>query len=166
MIRLTHAHQFLGASFRLRRPLSVWLLLGLLSVSCSNSNSSNSDNSGSISSAVDAYIAESNRLTSVLCDCYAEFDYDSSSSCEADEGYIGPSERQCVIDALGQDAESARVFLDCVVPLERNYADCADERLDCSDLDTIEVCGDDYDVGFDKCIELPQAIQRDLEQCD
>jgi len=133
-----------------------------LTAACSGSED---ESPSSVSSAVDAYITELNRQVEIYCDCYAEWGYDSASDCQTDEGYSGPSQRRCAVDAFGKDP-SGRIYLDCVVPLEREFTTCLNQRLECGDLMSDEVCYIDYDVGYDSCITLPQAIERDLEMCD
>lgn len=139
----------------MRRFMSITLLVA--SLGCSKEEP--------VSEIVDDVIAELNEQISIICDCHTELGYASASECETDFGYIGPSQRRCVIDAYGQDEEAARDYLECIRPLEKEYTACANTRLDCSDFTTLEACDTDYSVGLDQCITLPESIERDLEAC-
>lgn len=114
---------------------------------------------------LDEYILELNHQEFIFCDCWEEAGYGSRSDCESDSFYIGPSQSRCIKDAYEQDLESSRNYLECIVPLEREFTACFDSRLDCRDDDSVEPCVDDYFVGREACIELPTAIDRDLEGC-
>lgn len=119
----------------------------------------------SVSDLLGDYVAEINAQVGILCDCFSELGYDSRSDCEADYGYIGPSLERCLVDALEQDKDASRDYFECVNALEAEYTACINERLDCGDFGSADVCAEDYGVGIDECIALPQAVERDLEQC-
>lgn len=114
---------------------------------------------------LDEYILERNHLEFIFCDCWEEAGYDSRSECDSDSFYIGPSQSRCIKDAYGQDLESSRIYLECLVPLEREFTACFDSRLECRDDDSVQPCVDDYFVGLDDCIELPTSIDRALDAC-
>ena len=118
-----------------------------------------------ISDLVDKVIDELKAQATIICDCHEQLGYASISECETAYGYIGPAQRRCVIEAYQQDESAARDYAECVTPLEQEYTACANMRLDCSDLTSLDPCGDDYQVGLDQCIQLPQSIVRDLEAC-
>jgi hypothetical protein len=141
----------------MRRTL-LGSLLALSSLACA-------EKEAPVSELVDAVVDELNSQVTIACDCYAEAGYASASECETDLGFIGPSQRRCVIEAYQEDEAAARSYLECLHPLEVEYTACTDERLDCSDFTSADVCGTDYSVGFEECIQLPQSVIRDLEAC-
>jgi hypothetical protein len=72
---------------------------------------------------------------------------------------------RCIKDAYAEDPDAAIDYLECVVPLEREYTACIEQRLECTDLSAGDPCGDDYAVGMDTCIQLPRTNTRDLAIC-
>lgn len=140
------------------RRVLLGSLLALSSLACAEKDQP-------ISELVDAAVDEVNNQATIICDCFAELGYASTTECETAVGFVGPSQRRCVIDAYAQDEGAAREFLGCIQPLEEEYTACADMRLDCSDFTTLDACNTDYQVGYDECIQLPQSIVRDLEAC-
>jgi hypothetical protein len=114
---------------------------------------------------VAAYTAELNDQVAIYCDCWEADGYASYSDCTDSYGYLGPSQQRCYEDALSRDEDAAASWLDCVVELERNYTACIDARLTCGDYESEQACFDDYDVGYDACIQLPESITRGLDGC-
>ena len=112
---------------------------------------------------LDELIVELNRQEAISCDCWEQYGYESRSDCESFN--IGPSQSRCMKDAYAEDIESGRLYLECYLPLEREYTACMDSRLACDDESSTDPCADDYDVGSEGCIELPTAIERDLAAC-
>ena len=100
-----------------------------------------------------------------ICDCFDELQWASRSACKNGQNPIGPSMRRCADDALSMDQDAAREYLECYEELERNYSDCLDERLDCDDIESLDACARDYQVGAQDCIELSSKIERNLEDC-
>ncbi len=111
------------------------------------------------------FVREINNQAAIACECWEAEGYDSYSECTGNFGYFGPSTQACYEDALGRDEDAAASWLDCVLELEGNYTECLDARLSCTDDDSADPCLDDYYVGYDACVQLPETIQRGLESC-
>ncbi len=114
---------------------------------------------------VDATVDELDEQAEIFCDCWQAAGFDSRNQCTNEFLIFGPAQVRCMKDAFSQDADIAEDYLDCLLPLEREYTTCLDSRLECNDFGTAEVCGEDYSVGLDGCIGLPPTILRDLDAC-
>ena len=110
-------------------------------------------------------LAASNELADIVCDCSEPWGYEHRSDCMKEWGEVLPAQRRCIQDAYARDEATARSYLECVLPLQDELNDCIDGKLACGDAGPVEACFDDYDIGFDQCIQLPNAITRGLEQC-
>ena len=108
-------------------------------------------------------IEAENRTYDVICDCHEELGHDSREACL--DNQLLPSQRRCVEDAYLADTGASRQYLDCRLPLLGELEDCLDDKLECSDLDPTNKCYDDFDLGLEKCVTLPNAVNRDLEDC-
>jgi len=118
-----------------------------------------------VSQLVDQEVDELQSQVDVICDCWNDWGLESRSSCEVDALAIGPSQVRCMKNAYAQDPEISIDYLECIVPLEREYTTCINQRLECYDVDSADPCYDDYLVGLDDCIGLPTNITRDLDAC-
>lgn len=110
-------------------------------------------------------LAASNELATIVCDCSDEWGYAHRSDCMQEWGEVLPAQRRCIQDAYARDEAAARSYLECVLPLQDELNHCIDGKLACGDIGPVDACFDDYDIGFDQCIQLPNAITRGLEQC-
>jgi len=137
--------------------------LCLLSLGCNDSAAEPPDDR--VSTLVDQQVEELTEQVDIICDCWEERGFESRTSCHNGILVIGPAQVRCIKDAYAQDADIALDYLECMVPLEREYTECVDERLECSDSSSEHVCSDDYDLGRDSCIGLPPKITRDLFTC-
>lgn len=119
----------------------------------------------SVEALVDELISENNLQIEEACDCFAEFGYESRNACVDESGFVGPSLERCVKDAYSEDEAASRQYLNCVIPLEKEFSACANDRFVCDDLDGVQTCLDDYDLGLMECISLPGSVERDLGNC-
>jgi hypothetical protein len=140
-------------------------LLALCALLCAQA--CGGDDSGSSSAEyVDALVAERDTQIEIACDCFDELGFDTPSACQNAQDPIGPSMRDCAKDAFADDENASITYLSCVQPLEENFSECLDDRLECSTIDTnLGPCGQDYGVGAQQCIELPASVRRELENC-
>ncbi|MEM9458800.1 MAG: hypothetical protein AAGF11_31775 [Myxococcota bacterium] len=136
--------------------------LCLLALACNGDDASPEQR---VERLVDDAVTELRAQVSVECDCWADFGHTSRSNCENNALAIGPSEVRCTKEAYAQEPDIALDYLNCVVPLEREYTTCINQRLDCSDPNSQDPCLDDYRIGMDSCIVLPPTITRDLDIC-
>jgi hypothetical protein len=113
---------------------------------------------------VDEYALAVNESIDIICDCWAEFGLDSKRQCTSGSELL-PSTRRCLVDAYARDPEAARAYLECYNGLFEDYNDCMDSRLQCSNGDSIDSCGEDFDVGAQYCIELPPSVDRAIDNC-
>lgn len=155
---------------RLTRHLR--LVARALSLTAAVASAPACDDEQSLDGLVDDYINEWNTQISTICDCHRDWELESRSDCErlieqeSGLAYLGPSSRRCLVDAYGRDESASRQHLECIVPLEAEYADCLDKRLMCMDAShAFDVCGSDYDVGRNRCIELPTTVARAVSEC-
>ncbi|MEX1361745.1 MAG: hypothetical protein AB1Z98_01365 [Nannocystaceae bacterium] len=118
-----------------------------------------------VDSLIDRQVTEIEQQVEIVCDCWDDFGYESRTRCVDDAFDLGPSQVRCIKDAYAEDTSAAIDFLECVLPLEREYTACIDQRLECSDFTSNDPCGEDYSVGYDDCIGLPSTITRDLDAC-
>jgi hypothetical protein len=118
----------------------------------------------SLESLMREYDDEYATQAEIECDCFAEQGYPDRASCEAD-GQPLPSEQRCIQDALERDEKASRDWLECRIPLEREYTACIDARLQCGDYSEVDACYEDFAIGVDNCIELPVAVSRAIENC-
>ena len=142
----------------IRRLLACLVAAAALTAGCDTEDVSVAD-------LVDDRLAAGNELAAIVCDCSDEWGYDGRSECLQDWGEVLPAQRRCVQDAYARDEAAARTYLECVLPLEDELNDCVDAKLSCGDPDQTDACFDDYEIGFDRCIRLPNTILRGLEQC-
>ena len=126
----------------------------------------------SLDSLVEDFIAERNGQISTICDCYRDWGMSSRVDCErileesSGLASLGPSSRRCLVDAYGRDESASRQYLECIVPLQEEYTDCLDKRLICADPEpAFANCARDYDVGRERCIELPTTVGRAVSEC-
>lgn len=124
---------------------------------------SEADARAHVDDLLDELVLELNHQEYIYCDCWQEYDYTSRSECES--FFIGPSQSRCMKDAFAEDLEASRIYLECYVPLEREYTACIDSRLECHDDASTDPCGQDYSVGSDECVDLPTAVERNLDGC-
>ena len=80
-----------------------------------------------LAARTDQLIDELNAQNAVYCDCYDEWGYADRAQCEGEDA-IGPSQRRCITDAFARDAEASQQYLDCMLPLEREFTGCANSR--------------------------------------
>lgn len=123
-----------------------------------------SNDDDSLESLMREYDDEYAAQAEIECDCFSEEGYADRTSCEA-EGRPLPSEQRCVEDALQRDEKASRDWLECRIPLEREYTACLDTRLVCGDYEAVDACYDDYSIGVDNCIELPESVSRAISNC-
>ena len=121
---------------------------------------------------IDEYADHNNDQVDVLCDCHEMWTYgqnavmfDSKDDCKSGLGEILPSRRRCIDDAFQEDVAASQQWLDCVLPLESELADCYNDKAECSDATSINPCVEDYNIGVENCISLPNSVDRDLEAC-
>lgn len=114
---------------------------------------------------VDDVIGEFNDRLQIACDCFDEYGYEKRSDCLEENGEILPSMRRCVQDAYARNEEAARSYLECRLPLMQELTECVDRKLECNDYESDEVCYDDFQIGARDCIELPNSVERGLEDC-
>ncbi|MEM6989242.1 MAG: hypothetical protein AAF721_02055 [Myxococcota bacterium] len=121
---------------------------------------------------LDVFEDEQNEQVDVVCDCWQEFTYGQNAvqypnkdACKTGQGEILPARRRCIDDAFQQDVSVSQQWLDCVLPLEREYTDCINSKLTCMDATSISACDSDYNTGYDRCLTLPNSVQRDYEDC-
>lgn len=108
---------------------------------------------------IDALLEQYERQKIMYCDCYED-----RWSCEQDAAIL-PAERRCVADAFARDEAAAAEYLDCLLPLEREYTACLDSRLVCDEFSKEELCDDDWRIGFMRCVALPSPVERALDDC-
>lgn len=114
---------------------------------------------------VDDIIAETNAQVEVVCDCFEQLGHESRGECEDARGFIGPSRERCIKDAYADDEAASQAYLECIVPLEREFTACLDMRVTCDDVNSAQPCIDDYDIGARDCIQLPANVERELDAC-
>jgi hypothetical protein len=141
------------------RPL-CGALLTLLVAACDLGSSDDGD----VLALIDEVITLGNDNVAIVCDCWDEAGFASRTDCLDDQ--ILPSQRRCVEEAYQRDADAAKLFLECVVPLARELGECLDARLSCVDPSGTDACFDDYDLGRESCVEVPRSVQRALDDCD
>jgi len=113
---------------------------------------------------IDDALEMENRAIEIICDCWDELDLaDSRNDCLDDQ--ILPSQRRCIEDAYLRDAAASRVYLDCLVPLQAELNDCLNDKLECSNVGPTNACFEDFDLGLESCIELPNTVERGLGDC-
>lgn len=140
--------------------VSVALAFGLGFGACKD------DDVDAIQGQAAAYLDELEAQSSVVCECHDELGYSDRSQCESD-AELGPSVRRCMTDAFAADPTASRTYFDCILPLEREFTACIDGRLRCSEiLESVDGCAEDYDVGFERCIDLPESVERALDGCE
>lgn len=115
-------------------------------------------------SGLDEFQAEVNEQAEVSCDCWQESNFASREACQ-EMFEILPSRRRCIDDALAQDVTASQQWLDCTLPLEAEYTTCINDKLMCDVADSLKACVDDYNTGTDNCIKLPNAVDRDYNDC-
>jgi len=103
-------------------------------------------------------------LANVICDCWEEFGDNSQADCRDDFVYL-PSEQRCAKDAYLSDAAAATIYLECRNALMDEMVACLNERLVCTDASSPDECFNDFDIGSRECIQPPQSILRDLDNC-
>lgn len=147
------------------RPLLLALLFGTLGA-CSESPED------ALISDIDEYVAVRNEQIAVLCDCYEQWlygeqqvQYSSKAECRAGLGEILPSRRRCIDDAFKQDVAASQQWIDCILPLEREAASCYNDKAQCSNVNSIDPCVEDFNVGVQNCIDLPNSVVRDFDAC-
>ncbi len=117
----------------------------------------------------DVVRAFNDELTSqqmIWCDCHEALGYEGRNDCIDSVTTPGPSQERCLEDALARDEEAARDWLACVLPLEEEYTACLNSRLSCDEgSSAVDQCGDDYYVGREECIELPESVSRAIDEC-
>ena len=119
-----------------------------------------------LSGRLDDYAAGLNEQAAIFCDCWEEAQWESRTKCQEGNGEILPSARRCYDDAFGRDVGASNDWLGCVLPLQSEYNECLNSKLECDDLaDSPEACIRDYNTGRETCIDLPQTINRALEDC-
>lgn len=119
---------------------------------------------------IDAYVTELNAQVDVTCDCSDEFTFDGvtfddKAACKTGLGEVLPARRRCIDDAFNQDVAASQSWIDCVLPLMQELTTCLNTKLSCDDPSSIAACGDDFELGEDNCIGLPNSVQRDQEDC-
>ena len=112
---------------------------------------------------IEDMVSELNAQTEIGCDCWEQLGYGTKSACEDNE--ILPAKRRCIEDALMRDASASLDRFSCIVPLEEEYTACIDSRLSCEDLSSADPCGKDYQIGLERCEELPKSVQRAYDDC-
>ncbi|MEM7154154.1 MAG: hypothetical protein AAF799_15000 [Myxococcota bacterium] len=128
-------------------------------------DSAEDDPINQVNTLVDSNVAELDSQVAIVCDCWQDIGFESRTDCQDEVLELGPAQVRCIKDAYAEDAETAIDYLECIVPLEREYTACIDQRLECSDFSAGDACSDDYGVGLDTCIQLPRTITRDLDAC-
>ena len=106
-------------------------------------------------------------VADIFCDCWDAFDLEGvDSQRECVDRYVRlPSEQRCIKEAYLEDAEAAKIYLECWNELQDDLVACMDARLSCGDPQAAGDCFEDRDVGAQRCIELPESIDRDLGNC-
>ena len=118
----------------------------------------------SLSDMLDDYETEIEAQVEIFCDCWNEFGFETKSQCMGENSLL-PAQRRCVLEALEEEPDAASDWLDCLVSVNAEYTDCIGSRLTCESFDSIEACGDDYELAYGECIGLPASVERDLENC-
>lgn len=108
-------------------------------------------------------IDEENRGIDVVCDCWDEAGFESRGDCTEDQ--ILPAQQRCIEDAFLRDAEASKLYLECIVPLQQELTSCLNRKLECNEPDQADPCFADFDLGAKECIELPNSVQRGLNDC-
>jgi hypothetical protein len=121
----------------------------------------------SLSESVRSFNDELAAQAQIWCECHEMFGYDSTNDCMNSYAPLGPSQERCLEEALSRDEGSARAWLECVLPLEEEYTTCLNAQLVCDpdEIDGVDRCADDYNVGREECIELPVAVDRAIDDC-
>ncbi len=138
------------------KPTLAFLALLMVTPACGGGES--------VSSMLDEYVGQIDTQVDILCDCWNDWNYTSREECTGTFGIL-PSTRRCIEDALNQDSEAAMDWLRCINNLESEYTACVDARLACDDLNSLDSCDEDYNLGYGECIGLPGNVQRDLDNC-
>lgn len=118
----------------------------------------------SLAERVDVLIDEFDRMNSLYCDCYEQYGFEDRVECELDDAVL-PAERRCIAEAFARDESASMEYIDCLLPLRREFNACLDSRLECESEDSDEACYDDMSVGFETCGDLPPAVSRALDEC-
>jgi hypothetical protein len=116
-----------------------------------------------LSDNLDDFVNESNEQNAILCDCWQQLGYMTQQACT--DTAILPARRRCIEDALAEDVGASNDRLECQVPLMQEYTACLNERLACDDIMAANVCGDDYNLGLEECVNLPNSVIRDYDAC-
>lgn len=116
---------------------------------------------------VDRQLAGRNDIADVICDCAKEYGFESRGECLEESGETLPAQRRCIQDAYARDEGASKTYLECTIPLVEELTACLDNRLTCDEDDgeAYDACLEDYELGAERCIELPLSIGRALEDC-
>ena len=120
-------------------------------------------NDDAVLGLIEDALAHENDGIAIICDCWEELGEASRNDCLDDQ--ILPSQRRCIEDAYLRDSEASRIYLECLVPLRVELNDCLDDKLECSDAGPTGACFEDFDLGLESCIELPNSVERGLGDC-
>ena len=146
-----------------KTSLSLFALAGALIVPAAFACDTAGDDDAVLELVDDALEME-NEAIAIICDCWEVLEIgDSKNDCLDDQ--ILPSQRRCIEDAYLRDAAASRIYLDCFVPLQAELNDCLDDKLECSDVGPTHACFEDFDLGLESCIELPNSVERGLGEC-
>ena len=118
-----------------------------------------------VSRIVEEFVGEINQQIDIACDCYDEIGFESKSDCREEFGEILPARQRCIEDALAQDVAATEQYYGCRQPLEEEYTVCLNDKLECVDLSSDDPCDEDFTTGIKNCIELPNSVQRDFDDC-
>jgi hypothetical protein len=144
----------------LTRAAGLTLTLALALVACTEDDS--------LENLVDRYVAVVTATSSAFCRCPNSLGFETSEECMEDPviGIIDEQRRNCIVDALEQDEEAARHHLECLIPVEQDFARCLTQTPDCVDLPfTLEDCLDRYADDAAQCGELPESIADAFMAC-
>jgi hypothetical protein len=104
---------------------------------------------------------EGEKSVDLICSCTEV--HPDRAQCEASlSTYFDLFASDCAEDALAEDKEGSKKTLECIVDRAKEYNRCLEDKLECSDPDSIQACGGNFD---DDCPELPEAVQVELQAC-
>lgn len=116
----------------------------------------------SINSLLNKSEDETEETVDLVCSCSNVFP--DRAMCEAQfQSLFSFVDRDCLEDALAVDKDASKDTLDCVVDQQKEYNSCLKKSLDCNDPTSFEGCQPLLD--FEKCPQLPEAVQTELNAC-
>lgn len=115
---------------------------------------------------MDEYEMVLNTRINETCRCSDELGYETAEACRADQGEFVATSRECRREAYGHDFWTSVEYIDCMLPLARDYDVCVYNNLTCDDAEaSTESCTNTWTTRHDRCDALPEDLQHRLDDC-